>query len=78
MFIQKRKPMEYLGKWQSKTHIEMEIMNSDLRLTPGCIVDVLEERGYQVLIRESKKSSSYWFDKSFLDQFERVLDTKQQ
>lgn len=69
--------MEYLGKWQSKAYIEMEIMNTDLHLKPGCIVDVLEERGYQVLIRESKKSSGYWFDKSFLDQFERIIDIKQ-
>ncbi|GAA6169493.1 hypothetical protein [Sessilibacter corallicola] len=70
--------MEYLGKWQSKTHIDMEIMNTDLQLAPGSIVDVLEERGYQVLIHDDQQSISYWFDKSFLDQFERVLDTKQQ
>ncbi len=70
--------MEYLGKWQSKTHIDMEIMNTDLQLAPGSIVNVLEERGYQVLIHDDQQSISYWFDKSFLDQFERVLDTKQQ
>lgn len=70
--------MEYLGKWQSKTHIDMEIMNTDLQLAPGSIVDVLEERGYQVLIHDDQQSISYWFDKSFLDQFERVLDTQQQ
>ncbi len=70
--------MEYLGKWQSKTHIDMEIMNTDLQLAPGSVVDVLEERGYQVLIHDDQQSISYWFDKSFLDQFERVLDTKQQ
>ena len=66
--------MEYIGKWQSKAHIEVEIMNTDLRITPGAIVNVLEERGYQVLIHESKQSVRYWFDKSFLDQFERIIE----